>query len=283
MSDCRHNAPNRELNTGDVQTQRQQLDDRTREEMLDRLVDCLYNHDGDVDISAIDRCLEDLEQAGAACEDFDVEQGLMKFHERFDEAFENYPEPEVVKTSKKRRPLARIAIIAAAMCIFVVTAQASGWGIIGAIARWTSEQFSFVTADDCKDDAPETSEFSSLQEALNAWRITEKLSPTRFPDGTDLSKVMVKRDSSSVEFFASYTLSGETFYISLRRIFRTPCGKIEIENQNVESYEIGGIIHYIMTDVKQRKATWQNGEWECFIAGDLSRHDMVTMIDSIYR
>ena len=70
MSDCRHNAPNREPHAGDVQTQWQQLDEQNHEKRLDRLLDCLYSFDSDTDISEIDRCLEELDQAGAEGADF---------------------------------------------------------------------------------------------------------------------------------------------------------------------------------------------------------------------
>jgi hypothetical protein len=252
--------------------------------MLDRLVDCLYNHDGDVDISAIDQCLEDLEQTGAAREDFDVEQGLKQFHERFDEAFENHPEPEVVTHSKKRRPLARIAIIAAAvLCMFAITAQASGLDIIGTIARWTSEQFSFVKEGEVKDERQEDAPYSSLQDALDDCGIMEQLSPTRFPEGTEFLSVLVKKVRADVAFSASYALSGQTFYISVQSVAGVPYSKVEINNPDLEIYVAGGIEHHIMTDVKQRKVTWCNGAWECSIAGDISRHDLTLMIDSIYK
>jgi len=81
MSDCRHNAPNREPNAGDVQTQWQQLDEQDREKMVDRLIDCLYSVEGETDIEELDRCLEELDAAGAVCEPFDVERGLKDIHE----------------------------------------------------------------------------------------------------------------------------------------------------------------------------------------------------------
>ena len=154
--------------------------------------------------------------------------------------------------------------------------------IIGALAQWTSEKFSFVTVGDQKDDAPEIREFTSLQEALEYGGVSEKLSPTKFPDGTKTSNVQVSKENGRVLFSASYDLYGEAFYISIRKIISRPYGEIEINAPNVEIYKVNGIDHYLMTDVKQSKVMWRNGEWECFIAGNLSRHDVVTMIDSIY-
>ena len=278
MSDCRHN-PGREHRVGDVQTKGHQLDERSDKETIYKLVECLYGSD-EVDIEAIDRYLDELDQTEEEPEEFDIEMGLQQFHQRFDTAFEY--RSEEVKPARKRRPLARIAIIAAAMCTFIFTAQASGWDIFGAIAQWTSEQFSFVTASDQKDDAPETREFASLQEALDYGGVSERLCPTKFPDGTKVSSVLVRKDTGILMFSASYALSGQMFYISIRKVTGTPYSEVEINDPNVEVYLAGGIEHHLVRDVRQRKADWYNGSWECYIAGDISRHDLLLMIDSIY-
>lgn len=282
MSDCRHNAPNREPAAGDVQTKRQQLDEQTREKMVDNLIDCLFGYKGESDIAAIDQCLEELEAAGAVCEPFDVEQGLKDFHERYAAAFEGSLKP-VKKPSRVRRPLARIAIIAAALCAFVFTAQASGFDILGAIARWSDEQFSFVKVGEAEKEPERDADLYSLQSTLDEYYIAEKLIPTRFPEGAELVDVRVQEEKSGVAISATYVLSEEKFYISVRQTGGVPHMEIEINDQNVEPYESGGIVHHLMSDVRQRKVMWYNGDWECYIAGDLSRNDLLEMIDSIYK
>jgi len=282
MSDCRHNAPNREPNAGDVQTQWQQLDEQDREKMVDRLIDCLYSVEGETDIEELDRCLEELDAAGAVCEPFDVERGLKDIHERYAAAFESSPK-KVKKTARFKRPLARIAIIAAALCAFVFTAQASGFDILGAIARWTSEQFSFVKAGEQKDPLQENEAYASLQKVLDDFGVTESLVPTWFPEGTHFFEVRVQEEKNRVFIFATYTLGNGEFYISIRKVAGAPYMEIEINDPDVEAHIAGGIEHHLMADVKQRKATWNNGPWECYIAGDLTRDDLLLMIDSIYR
>ena len=283
MSDCQHNAPEREPNAGDVQTQGQQLDEQTREMLLDKLTDSFFC-EGDPDIEAIEKCLAELEAAGVECEAVDVEQGLKNFHERFAPLFENDVKlvAEKKKPSRFRRSLARIAIIAAALCAFVFTAQASGLDIIGAIARWTSEQFSFVKVDEEKDERMEGLSYTSLDAALIDAGITEQLGPAWFPEGTELKELRVKEDTGIIGFFASYAVDNEEFFISIRSANVTPYGEIEINDPNVKVYTVNDVEHHIMTDVEQVKATWNNGSWECFIAGNLDEETLVLMIDSIY-
>ena len=280
MSDCRHNAPDRGLKAGDVQTQRQQSDELAREALLDKLVDCLYSFDGDTDTSAIDRCLEELEAAGEVTEDFDVEQGLKAFHERFGTAIERETKAVERKPFRYRRLLARTAIIAATLFALVFTMQATGFDIFGAIARWTSEQFSFEKGEDREQDPSLT--YVSLQDALDDCDITEKLSPTEFPEGSELFSVRIREEREGVLISAKYTIGESVFFISLRKTSDTPYSEVEIEDPNIEPYFVNGIEHHLMADVRQQKATWYNGGWECRISGDLSREDMLMMIDSIY-
>ena len=282
MSDCRHNAPDRGLKAGDVQTQRQQSDELAREALLDKLVDCLYSFDGDTDTSAIDRCLEELEAAGEVTEDFDVEQGLKAFHERFGTAIEQEPKAVERKPFRYRRLLARTAIIAATLFALIFTMQATGFDVFGTIARWTSEQFSFVNEEEKTKEHDRQLEYATLQEALDDCSITEKLAPTEFPKGTGLTNIKVREEKSGVLISAKYALDGRKFYISIRGADGMPYSEVEIEDPNVESYFVNGIEHHLMVDVKQMKVAWNNGPWECYIAGDLTREDLLMMIDSIY-
>ena len=289
MSDCRHNAPDRGPDEGDVQTQRQQLDEQDRERLLDQLIDCLYSVESDEDTAAVDRCLEELKAAGALCgNEFDVERGLKDFHERFSMAFENDPPPEPPETIQpitpvKRRPMARIAIIAAALCAcFLATAQASGFDIIGAIAKWTSEKFAFVKLDGSSTESERGIQHTTIRDTLEDNRIKEQLAPTWFPEGTELSDIQVRSEKGNISISATYVLDEEKIFISIRDIGKAPYKEIEINDPDVESYWAGGIEHHLMTDVKQRKAMWRNGTWECYIAGNLSREDLIAMIDSVY-
>lgn len=282
MSDCPHNAPDHGPNMGDVQTQWQQSDQPNSEELLDRLADCLYSFEGEADIASIDRCLEELEQAGVPGEDFDVERSLQEFHERYAPAFETRASTNRKKGSRVRRPLARIAIIAAVLCAFLVTAQASGFDIFGAIARWTSEQFAFVKVDEGVREPDRKLPYNTLQDALSDWNVAEKLAPTKFPEGAVLSDIMVRQEKENVAFSAKYSLRETNFYIVIRRTEKAPYMEIELNDPNVEIYLSSEIEHYLMADVKQRKVMWRNGVWECYIAGDLTREELLLMIDSIY-
>jgi len=203
---------------------------------------------------------------------------LKDFHERFGDAFESEPQKSE-KNVRRLRPLARIAIIAAALCAFVFTAQATGLDIFGAIARWTSEQFSFVREGEIKGPDQKLA-FDTLQDALDQCEVTEKLSPTKFPEGTEMTDIRLIREKDGVVISSTYEFGEKKFYISVERIVGAPHMEVEINEADVEVYEIEGIHHHIMSDVKQRKAIWHNAGWECRISGNLTDEEKEQMMEA---
>ena len=184
------------------------------------------------------------------------------------------------KAFRYRRLLARTAIIAATLFALIFTMQATGFDVFGAIARWTSEQFSFVK-DEVNVPDPQLT-YASLQDALDDCGVTDKLSPTEFPEGSELSSVRIREEKDGVLISAKYTMGERVFFIALRKTSDAPYSEVEIEDPNIELYFVNGIEHHLMVDVKQMKVAWNNGPWECYIAGDLTREDLLMMIDSIY-
>ena len=252
-----------------------------REQLLDQLLDCLECHSGDRDISDIDRCLEALEQAGAEAGSMDVERGLEQFHRRFEAVFEEREKEK--KPAGKGRILPRLMVVAAMVGALALSAQGSNWKIFSAVASWTGEQFSVLTPGERRGTVPEPKEYTSLQEVLDDYNVTEPLAPVWFPEGTEVSEVLVKSGGGYLCISAVYTCGEERMILSLREVGRAPASKVEIDGTGVEVYIAGGVEHYIMRDVKQIKATWYRGFWECSISGGISKEDLLRMIDSVYR
>lgn len=252
-----------------------------REQLLDQLLDCLERHSGDRDLSDIDRCLEELERAGAEAGSMDVEQGLEQFHRRFEAAFESRVKEK--KPAGKRRILTRLMVVAALVGTFSLVAQGSNWKIFSAVASWTGEQFSVLTPGEKRGIVPDGKEYTSLQEVLEDYDVTEPLLPTWFPEGMQVADVMVKGGQEYLCFSAVYTCGEERMVLSLREVGTVPASVVEIDDSGVEVYVSGNAEHYIMRDVKQIKATWYRGSWECSISGGVDKGDLLKMIDSIYR
>lgn len=281
MSDCQHKKPNRGPKQGDVQTEGQQVHGKTKEDLIDALADRLSRLTGDTDPAEIEQLLDEIDRFGPVAEDFEVERSLKEFHDKY--GYGESGGKAKVKPPRKLSRMARVAIIAAVLFGCVVTAQAAGFDIIGAIAEWTSERFHLITGyENNPAEAPETL-YASLQEALDEYGVDVPLSPKVFPEESSAIQISVKTTQGIPAFVAKYDISGEELFISIRQVEIGLHSEVEINAPgNVEIYTVAGIDHHIVSDIKQQKVVWRNGVWECKITGVLSPDELIAMIDSIY-
>ena len=291
MSDCQHQT--RGLKESNVQNQRQQSAEE-RERLLDAIADQLANIKTESDIEELEHRLEQYDPEHTLEADFDVEQSLKEFHTKYEITGEKVAAAGPAEVPKKKRSrffrhTARIAIIAAVLCSFVVAAQASGLDILRAIAQWTSEQFhlEWITADTPNTSQTDTAQYTSLQDALLYYGVDLPLVPTRLPQGTVLDSVSTRDEEERLLIYAIYKVPGGEMYITIRNKSEAsqemiPFSEVEKNDEDVYLHEAGGIVHHIMSDVAMNKAVWQNGEWECRIVGNVTREELIAMIDSIY-
>lgn len=286
MSDCRHNKSDYGLEAGFVQTERQQvINGKTREQLVDELTDTMDGLYGEIDPNRIEELIAQIEQFGPVLEkEHDVEQSLQEFMSKVD--FDGLDEEDAEAKRTHRRSfgrMARIAIIAAVLTGFIITAQGTGFSILNAIAEWTSETLHYITGYETNPGEAPDSEFVSLQEALDKSGVTEKLSPREFPENCMLEEVTVRAIQGLPIFTAKYDISDEEMFISIRQVDIGLQPEVEkSEDENVYIHVVNNVEHQITADIKQTKAVWRNGHWECMIAATLSRDELIVMIDSIY-
>lgn len=291
MSDCQHQT--RGLKESGVQNQRQ-LSTEEREKFLDAITDCLANIEKDSDIEGLERYLEQLDPENELGADFDLNRSLDEFYQKYEMGSSNKSEGQSASVAKKKnhrffRCTARIAIIAAILCSFVVAAQASGFDILRVIAEWTNAQFHLEWITTTKPDITQTDEveYTSLQDTLLSYGIEIPLVPTNFPDGSELVDTSAHEETDHLLITAEYKLPAGNLYITMRNnpmnsYASVPFSDIEKDASDVSVYQSGGIKHYIVSDVAMNKAVWQNETWECRIAGDIEHNELIAMIDSIY-
>lgn len=291
MSDCQHQT--RGLKESGVQNQRQ-LSTEEREKFLDAITDCLANIEKDSDIEGLERYLEQLDPENELGADFDLNRSLDEFYQKYEMGSSNKSEGQSASVAKKKnhrffRRTARIAIIAAILCSFIVAAQASGLDILRVIAEWTNAQFHLEWITTTKPDITQTDEveYTSLQDTLLSYGIEIPLVPTNFPDGSELVDTSAHEETDHLLITAEYKLPAGNLYITIRNnpinsYASVPFSDIEKDASDISIYNAGGIDHHIMVDVTQLKAVWKNDDWECYIAGNISYLEMVAMIDSIY-
>ncbi len=248
----------------------------------------------DFDPRRIDAYLAALEEKDPKAVDFNAEAALKSFRARHAVLFEQLDAGEDGRNRKirpaRRRRYVRLAAASLAVALgSMMTAQAFGVDVFGLIARWTDETFRFDTlAQSQAIDIPPPAgpeEYASLQEALDAYEITEKVLPKWMPEGFRLLEVKVTPTPRYVRFHAAYE-NGEKFLsISVWQygsIEDAASVIFEKDDMEVIHYEYAGITHYLMSNLAQKRAVWVSGNLMVDISGDLTLSELEEMVRSIY-
>ena len=270
-------------------------DDRNREEVRqleDDFFDWLETADAEeLESGTLDGFLEELERVDPLPGGFDPERSLAGFHEKY----AAFLEPQ--SRGRRQNRMSRRAFWAVAAVIAVlasmVTVQAFGMDIFGFFGRWTDEQFTFTGSADKagyqeKDrNYPfaegETAEFSTLDEALEAFRINLPLVPHWFPERFGELEVTGSVMPSGMLIFAS-SGEGEQFLTVEYSEFGEDGPAVVVEKDKNETivYETNGMRHYIVTDHGDCRAAWTVDNILCIICAPITVEEMERIIGSIY-
>jgi len=205
-------------------------------------------------------------------------------------------EQVVHKQPVRFRKAFRVGLVAAlaAACILgtMAVAQAAGIDVFGAVARWTSEVFSFgqigsgatdysidgddTTIEESMDATQNNSEivspvYASLQEALDANNVTEVHAPTWIPDGFTLGSITAthSHDPEQLDFYAEYLNGSDVLQISITNYFDVPTVQVEKTDTPVEKIELDGITLYQIQNINNNIVAWITEHFECYISGTL--------------
>ena len=204
--------------------------------------------------------------------------------------------PAISRHSRSIRWMLRIVSVAAILAVLffatTITAYALGYDVWGAIASWSQETFSFVQSDtknntdqtDPSNSGSVSSEFSSLQEALDSYGITATIAPTWIPERFSLDSVSASKNDGLIVFNTHYSCEDSILVISVicHEQPQEQYAQWQKDDVTPTIYEADGTPHYIMTNMGRQKAVWFTSNCECSITGDISEDELLTIIDSIY-
>lgn len=219
---------------------------------------------------------------------YDTEASWQNFRQKF--IVSDFARPDEGKTisradttrshTKKKASIRTLRILLIAVVITAMLAGATyAAGILGWLPKWNSDHFSFSPVEETSD----TGDCTTLEEALARHNAPSNIVPRYLPDGYE-----------QVEF--NYT-SAPGAYTTIDCIFSDGIGFISLaycidyssdhsiftkDEEHPEIYTVCGIDHYIMTNVGQHSAVWQNGNFECNLYGFESREELIKTIDSMY-
>lgn len=209
------------------------------------------------------------------------------------------PPKRVVRFSRAWRTSLVAAIAIACMFTIMVTAQAAGVDIFGAMAQWTKEVFSFGAIPPNSEvtenlggemEGQETSipdregRFFSLQEALDAYEVTMVHEPSWLPEGYTLGELEVMHldDPFLQAFAASYLSDNDRIDIDIMSYEGTPSMQVEKTDASVEIIEENGITFYLIENTSSFIVAWYDGQYEYYISGNLSKDILCKAAISMY-
>lgn len=270
-----------------------------KERLQDQLADLLFQtSEEDIDSDKLDALLDALEEVDPMPEAGvpDTEESLARFHERYASLFSPEEDPTAVTSGSpekkhSRRLTFKFAAIAAVMVLLLgsVAAQAFGFSVFGAIARWSAETFQmrseeipYATIRTNPLEEGETAYYDTLQDAVDAFGITEPLVPQWIPERFEFAGVTVTNRRDGIHIYADYEYGDEYFQIQYEEAAYFDYRSLEKEEGYMGVYICGKINHYLMEDKERWKAYWQNGELECRMSGNISEQEIKDIIESIY-
>lgn len=271
---------------------REELRNENPETLLNRLEARMESEEIDVDeISLILDVLDEVAPMQMPVQS--PEESLQEFWKKCG--------PILDAESKKRtaKPIGRrILNVAVAACLCVVmlgiVAQASGIDLIGWFLEWHEETFVFHGQGGGQmvlESVPE-GEYASAEEAVAAYGITDPVVPKWIPARFGIQNVQAKELSNGVNITARYVSDNEQkvvlkIYLSRDDIILgdgQPDVHSEHSNftQKPDCHEKNGVVFFLTNNNSQLRATWETGVCTCSINGDLSKDEIIQMIDSIF-
>ena len=182
---------------------------------------------------------------------------------------------------KSVRGVLRVAIIAAAMVVFIilatVTASAFGYDLWGWVPRWNDEVLSFGGEE---SEPNEFYDSSPIVKALKELGIEEPVYPHWLPEGfvsvfslVQTEPLLLHESFSNDDHYISITI--EPAHLADTFIFQK-------DESQPQEYVYHKQIHYISSDVSSYTATWQIDSILVQITGNISLDEMQRIINSIY-
>lgn len=187
--------------------------------------------------------------------------------------------PERPRLHIVRRHIVVVAAAIGVAAALLLTVQAAGVDVFGAIAHWTDEVFSFSWAGRGTSERPEWAE------ALIEQGVDASLIPTKIPDGYVAGELTIDDLILWKEFYQPFRstdnnlLSISIILYSSPEYFQT--STYEKDKSLVEIYEYGEGRIYTFSNIEENKVTYLDGLAEVCVIGNLSLEELKQILESI--
>lgn len=213
--------------------------------------------------------------------------------------YPTYSEPEnddkniqTLKTNEPRtRPRFRMrrGLVVAAILIVMfgsmLTAQAAGVDVFGAIGRWTEENFQFVLPTTNQSDTVGIND--DFQKASEKFGLPSSFVPTWCPEGFTSAEPLeehIKNHSDSISCQYTNTTENKFYLVTISQYYSADvlnATVFEKDDSSVITYQSNGKNFYIFSNLENLTATWADENYCITITGEITLDQIKNIIDSI--
>lgn len=213
--------------------------------------------------------------------------------------YPTYSEPEnddkniqTLKTNEPRtRPRFRMrrGLVVAAILIVMfgsmLTAQAAGVDVFGAIGRWTKENFQFVLPTTNQSDTVGIND--DFQKASEKFGLPSSFVPTWCPEGFTSAEPLeehIKNHSDSISCQYTNTTENKFYLVTISQYYSADvlnATVFEKDDSSVITYQSNGKNFYIFSNLENLTATWADENYCITITGEITLDQIKNIIDSI--
>ena len=271
--------------------------ERMSTEELNELLRASAQPDSATDETTILLVLEVLEQREATEQPDEVDAAWQKFERKYlapAEAASEESEPKPAKAARtegtrKRKPIARVVGIAAAVALVIFAAGSlitpvEGTNLWTVIANWTKETLGIGTEGEKLEASVFPEQLADLRECLKQYKLAEAVSlPTYIPDGYVATNTLVDEREDVTVFVCQLENGVETM------VFQYRCwkdsGSATETQKNLEDPEEyvtkEDQVVYIVKNMDLYNAVWVKGDIECAIYGVFSKEELIKILNSL--
>lgn len=180
------------------------------------------------------------------------------------------------------------AVAAAALVLVVglsVTVGAiGGRNLWKAVVSWTEDRFTMSGSQLPQEQQKPINE-SEVPETFYEW-IEEAtgmtgLTPAVIPEGFELLEMERTEEPGRIIHHASYLRGEQYVRLDVRTQLPDNATYFEKDDTPVELYTGMGVDCYIMQNIDRLTAVWVKDGYQCVISGDLTREELMMMLDSV--
>lgn len=210
-------------------------------------------------------------------------EAYQDFQQHYLPLVEKTPQPS--RKSKVIRFRQFAAVAASLVLVFSLATTANAFSlrdVWNAVITWAQETFSFSMGVEVSEPVTDNdSEYESLQQALDKYKIETALVPTWLPEGYTLVNVKVDESPVQLKFLAVYSDGNSELKISIQSFVAHAPEQIEKSSDFVDTYVSSGIEYYLFSNHNQARAVWIVDSYEVYISGKVTIDELTKMIDSI--